>query len=48
MNSDILFYCWQLDFKTFGDLQDFKTKHKANTTGELIRELSKEYNKKGD
>lgn len=45
MNSDILFYCWQLELKTFSELQDFKTRHNASTTGELIRELSKEYNK---
>ena len=46
--NDLAFYCWQLDLKTFGDLLDFKTEHKANTMSEVIRELSKEYNKKGE
>ena len=49
MNSeqlkDLIFYCWQLDIKTFGQLADFKALHEATTNNELLNALVKEYNK---
>lgn len=48
MNSellkDLLFYCWQLNIKTFGQLAKFKAQHKATTNEELLNALCKAYN----
>ena len=44
MLNDLLFYCWQLGIKTFGQLAKFKALHKATTNSELIRALCKAYN----
>ena len=43
--SDLFFYCWQLNIKTFGQLAEFKAQHEATTNEELLNALSKEYNK---
>ena len=42
--KDLLFYCWQLDLKTFGQLAEFKALHKARTNSELLTALCKVYN----
>lgn len=42
--NDLLFYCWQLDLKTFGQLAKFKALHKATTNNELLDALCKAYN----
>lgn len=42
--NDLLFYCWQLDIKTFGQLAEFKAQHKARTNSELLFALCKAYN----
>lgn len=42
--NDLLFYCWQLGIKTFGQLADFKALHKATTNNELLSALCKAYN----
>ena len=42
--NDVLFYCWQLDIKTFVQLADFKALHKAITNSELLNALCKVYN----
>lgn len=48
MNSDqlkdLLFYCWQLDIKTLGQLNEFKATHKAKSNSDLLNKLCKVYN----
>lgn len=42
--NDLLFYCWQLDIKTLGQLAEFKAQHNATTNSELLTALCKVYN----
>lgn len=42
--NDLLFYCWQLNIKTFGQLAEFKALHEATTNEELLNALCKVYN----
>lgn len=42
--NDLLFYCWQLGIKTFGQLAEFKALHEATTNNELLNALCKAYN----
>ena len=42
--KDLLFYCWQLDIKTFGQLAEFKAQHEATTNKKLLNALCKAYN----
>lgn len=42
--KDLLFYCWQLNIKTFRQLAEFKAQHKATTNNELLNALCKVYN----
>lgn len=42
--NDLLFYCWQLDIKTTGQLAEFKARHNAKTNEELLSALCKVYN----
>lgn len=42
--NDLLFYCWQLDLKTFGQLAKFKAQHNARTNAETLEAMTKAYN----
>lgn len=42
--KDLLFYCWQLGIKTFGQLAEFKALHEATTNSKLLNALCKAYN----
>ena len=42
--NDLLFYCWQLGIKTFGQLAQFKALHNARTNAETLEALAKAYN----
>lgn len=42
--KNLLFYCWQLDIETFGQLAEFKAQHNATTNSELLNALCKAYN----
>ena len=42
--SDLLFYCWQLNIKTLGDLARWKATHNAKTNAEMPEAMAKAYN----
>ena len=48
MNSEqrrvLMFYMWQLDIKTLGELARFKSEHKAETNEQLLAALCRTYN----
>ena len=42
--KDLMFYMWQLDIKTLGELAHFKSEHKAETNEQLLAALCRTYN----
>lgn len=42
--KDLMFYMWQLDIKTLGELARFKSEHKAETNEQLLAALCRTYN----
>lgn len=42
--KNLLFYCWQLNIKTCGQLAEFKAQHEATTNSELLNALCEAYN----
>lgn len=42
--KDLMFYMWQLDINTLGELARFKSEHKAETNEQLLAALCRTYN----
>lgn len=42
--KDLMFYMWQLDINTLGELAHFKSEHKAETNEQLLAALCRTYN----
>lgn len=42
--KDLMFYMWQLDINTLGELARFKAEHKAETNEQLLTALCRTYN----
>lgn len=40
----LMFYCWQLRIRTFGDLAQWKARHNATTNAELLQAMATAYN----